>query len=79
MEVTKRTLQNAIKKRKSSGDIMLHTDRGIEYRGHIYQKVLKHHGIIYSLSRAGKCSDNAHMESFFYSMKVEVIRGNTFK
>jgi transposase InsO family protein len=79
MEVTKRTLQNAIKKRKLSGDIMLHTDRGIEYRGHIYQKVLKHHGIIYSLSRAGKCTDNAHMESFFYSMKVEVIRGNTFK
>ena len=41
MEVTKRTLQNAVKKRKPSGDLMLHTDRGVEYRGHIYQKALK--------------------------------------
>ncbi len=79
MEVTKRTLQNAIKKRKPSGNLMLHTDRGVEYRGHVYQKVLKRHGITHSLSRAGKCTDNAHMESFFHSMKVEVIRGNRFK
>jgi transposase InsO family protein len=79
MEVTKRTLQNAIKKRKPSGDLMLHTDRGVEYRGHVYQKVLKRHGITHSLSRAGKCTDNAHMESFFHSMKIEVIRENVFK
>ncbi|MFT6902936.1 MAG: putative transposase, partial [Colwellia sp.] len=52
---------------------------GVEYRGHVYQKVLKRHGIIYSLSRVGKCTDNAHMESFFHSMKMEVIRGNVFQ
>ena len=79
MDVTKRTLENAVKKRKPSGDLMLHTDRGVEYRGQVYQKVLKRHGIIHSLSRAGKCTDNAHMESFFHSMKTEVIRGNVFK
>lgn len=78
MDVTKRTLENAVKKRKPVGDLMLHTDRGVEYRGHIFQKVLKRHGITHSLSRAGKCTDNAHMESFFHSMKTEVIRGNTF-
>jgi putative transposase len=78
MDVTKRTLENAVKKRKPSGDLMLHTDRGVEYRGQVYQKVLKRHGIIHSLSRAGKCADNAHMESFFHSMKTEVIRGNVF-
>jgi hypothetical protein len=49
-----------------------------EYRGHVYQKVLKRHAITHSLSRAGKCTDNAHMESFFHSMKMEVIRGNVF-
>jgi putative transposase len=79
MDVTKRTLENAVKKRKPSGDLMLHTDRGVEYRGQVYQKVLKRHGIIHSLSRAGKCTDNAHMESFFHSMKTEVIRGNVFQ
>lgn len=79
MDVTKRTLQNAIKKRKPQGDLMLHTDRGMEYRGHVYQAALKREGIVHSLSRAGKCTENAHMESFFHSMKVEVIRGNVFK
>lgn len=79
MEVTTRTLKNAIKKRKPKGELMLHTDRGVEYRGQTYQKALKRKGIIHSLSRAGKCTDNAHMESFFHSMKAEVIRGNVFK
>jgi transposase InsO family protein len=79
MEVTKRTLKKAIKKRQPEGNLMLHTDRGIEYRGHIYQAALKCGGIVHSLSRAGKCTDNAHMESFFHSMKAEVIRGNVFK
>lgn len=79
MEVTKRTLQNAIKKRKPAKGLMIHTDRGVEYRGQVYQRALKRNGIIHSLSRAGKCTDNAHMESFFHSMKAEVIRGNTFK
>jgi len=79
MEVTKRTLKNAIKKRKPTADLMLHTDRGVEYRGSTFQQVLKNRGIVHSLSRAGKCTDNAHMESFFHSMKAEVIRGNVFK
>jgi transposase InsO family protein len=65
--------------RKTSGDLMLHTDRGVEYRGHVYQRVFKRHGIIHSLSRAGKCTYNTHMESFFHSMKTEVIRGMYFK
>lgn len=79
MEVTTRTLKNALKKRKPQGDLMLHTDRGVEYRGNIYQTALKRGNITHSLSRAGKCTDNAHMESFFHSMKVEAIRGNVFK
>ncbi len=79
MEVTKRTLQNAVKKRKPQSELMLHSDRGVEYRGQVYQKALKKSGIVHSLSRAGKCTDNAHMESFFHSMKTEAIRGNTFK
>ena len=78
-QVTKRTLQNAIKKRNPQGDLMLHTDRGVEYRGQVYQKALKRRGIVHSLSRAGNCTDNAHMESFFHSMKTEVIRGNVYK
>jgi len=54
-----RTLKNAVKKRKPQGDLMLHTDRGVEYRCHVYQAALKRSSITHSLSRAGKCTDNA--------------------
>ena len=78
-EVTKRTLKNAIKKRMPQSDLMLHTDQGVEHRGQVYQKVLKLHGIVHILSCAGKCTDNAYMESLFHLMKTEVIRGNLFR
>lgn len=77
-EVTKRTLLNAIRKRSPESGLMLHTDRGVEYRGSEYQKELNRHGIEHSLSRPGKCTDNAHMESFFHSLKAELIRNTTF-
>ena len=78
-EVTKRTLVTAIRKRQPKEEVMLHTDRGVEYRALDYQKVLKKHGIIHSLSRPGKCTDNAHMESFFHTLKTELIRGASFQ
>ena len=78
-EVTKRTLATAIKKRKPEKGLMLHTDRGVEYRGAEYQKDLKRHSILHSLSRPGKCTDNAHMESFFHTLKAELIRGTHFQ
>jgi transposase InsO family protein len=77
-EVTRRTLLNAIRKRGVTQGLMLHTDRGVEYRGAEYQKELRNQGIVHSLSRPGKCTDNAHMESFFHSMKAELIRSTTF-
>ncbi|MCH8533387.1 MAG: IS3 family transposase, partial [Saccharospirillum sp.] len=76
--VTKRTLATAIRKRSPEAGLMLHTDRGVEYRGSEYQKELSRHGIKHSLSRPGKCTDNAHMESFFHSLKAELIRNTIF-
>jgi len=66
-EVTRRTLQTAVRKRRPDEGLMLHTDRRVEYRGSEYQKQLRKLGISHSLSRPGKCTDNAHMESFFHS------------
>lgn len=77
-EVTKRTLKLALKKRKPKPGLMIHTDRGVEYRGKVYQKELSCQKMLHSLSRPGKCTDNAHMESFFHTLKAELIRGNTF-
>lgn len=78
-EVTRRTLESAIRKRAIKNGLMIHTDRGVEYRGSEYQQCLKRHGILHSLSRPGKCTDNAHMESFFHSLKAELIRGVLFQ
>ena len=78
-EVTRRTLANAVRKRGPQPGLMLHTDRGVEYRGSEYQKDLKRYGIQHSLSRPGKCTDNAHMESFFHTLKAELIRGTNFQ
>jgi len=77
-DVTKRNLVSAIRKRNPDIGLMIHTDRGVEYRGAVYQSELKRNGMTHSLNRAGYCTDNAHMESFFHSMKAELIRGSVF-
>jgi putative transposase len=78
-EVTKRTLEYAIKKRSPKDELIFHTDRGVEYRGSVFQDVLKKHSFQHSLNRLGHCTDNGHMESFFHSMKAELIRGRSYK
>ena len=78
-EVTKATLRYAVRKRKPKPGLILHTDRGIEYRSKSYQKVLGLYGIRHSLNRLGHCTDNAHMESYFHSMKAELIRGRRYE
>jgi transposase InsO family protein len=77
--VTKKTLQYAVRKRKPKPGLILHTDRGIEYRSNTYQKALKLYSIRHSLNRLGHCTDNAHMESYFHSMKAELIRGRRYE
>jgi len=76
--LTLSALRNALKKRHPKKKMIFHTDRGIEFSAFRFRDVLKDHGIRASLNRPGVCTDNAHMESFFHSMKAELIRGRTF-
>lgn len=75
---TLRALKQAIKYRQSPTDIIFHTDRGIEFIGFRFQEALKRHGMFPSINRLGVCTDNAHMESFFHTLKAELIRGRSF-
>lgn len=77
-ELTRAALEYALKKRHSPKGVVFHTDRGIEYTGSQFQKLLKRHQFKHSLNRPGCCTDNAHMESFFHSLKAELIRGSVF-
>jgi putative transposase len=69
----------AVSCRDIDDSVLLHSDRGVQYRGHEYQQALKDNGILCSMSRKGNCWDNAVMESFFGRLKVELIYAENFK
>lgn len=77
-ELTMAALGYALKKRDYPRDVIFHTDRGIEYISNEFQRMLKKSGFKHSLNRPGHCTDNAFMESFFHSLKAELIRGSTY-
>lgn len=65
----------------SQGDVqglIAHTDRGSQYASDDYVSVLSANGIVASMSRKGNCYDNAMVESFFRTLKVELIYGRKF-
>ena len=58
-------------RRKPGKGLIHHSDRGTQYAGKDYQKLLNAYGMICSMSRKGDCWDNAVAESFFHSLKTE--------
>jgi transposase InsO family protein len=78
-ELVNNALIKAIWKRKPSRGLLWHTDRGSQYASDSHRALLKEHGIIHSMSRKGNCWDNAVSESFFHTLKVELIHQVKFK
>jgi putative transposase len=72
-ELVERALSNALEHRRPSGPVMHHTDRGVQYACDDYQELLRSHGLEVSMSRKGDCWDNAAMESFFGTLKQELV------
>lgn len=68
-----RALNMAIALRRPPRGCIHHTDRGSQYCSHDYPKVLRKHGLTPSMSGKGNCYDNAAVESFFKSLKAEMI------
>ena len=60
-------------------ELIAHTDRGSQYAGEKFRSKLNLVGIIASMSRRGNCYDNAHVESFFHSLKTELVYRRKFK
>jgi len=71
-------LQMAIWRRKPPRGLIIHSDRGSQYCSYDYQKILTRHGLVCSMSKRGDCFDNATMESWNHSFKVEAIHGEKF-
>ena len=66
-------LTMAIWRRGQAKDVIVHSDRGATYASSNYQKLLDRHQLICSMSRKGECLDNAVAESFFSSLKTELV------
>ncbi|MDH6186928.1 transposase InsO family protein [Polaromonas sp. CG_23.6] len=66
-------LRSAYWQRKPAAGLLVHTDRGSQYASHEYRRLAADFGVIMSMSRKGNAWDNAAMESFFKTLKVERI------
>lgn len=71
-------LRRVIAKRSPPPGLIFHTDRGVEFMAYAIQEELAKNGLRRSYNRLGYCTDNAHMESFYHSLKGELIRGRNF-
>ncbi len=77
--LTKAALLMAIRNRRPPKGLVFHSDQGIVFRATELHNVHKRYGFIPSMNRAYRCTDNAEMESFFHSLKGELITGTTFR
>lgn len=78
-ELTLSALRMAIAKRKPQKGLIHHSDRGSQYASGTYRDLLKNYGMICSMSRKGNCWDNAVTESFFHSLKIELVYFEKFE
>jgi len=72
-ELVLNALTMALGQRFPEGELVHHSDRGSQYASEVYREALRDHGIICSMSRKGDCWDNAVVESFFGTLKTELI------
>lgn len=66
----------AVKNRKIADGLIFHSDRGVQYASKKFANTVEFYGVTRSMSRKGNCWDNAVAESFFKSLKTELIYGN---
>lgn len=71
-------LRMALFRRRRPHGVIMHTDRGSQYCSREHRSLLDAHGLIASMSAKGNCYDNAAMESWNHSLKVEAIHGERF-
>jgi len=78
-ELALSALRMALWKRKPGRGLLHHSDRGSQYTSKSYQQLLNDHGIVCSMSRKGNCWDNAVAESFFHTIKTELVYHENYK
>jgi transposase InsO family protein len=78
-ELVQGACKRAFQKTKEVKIELFHSDRGIQYSSNLVKELLENQGISQSMSGKGNCYDNAAMESFFHTLKVELIQRKKYK
>lgn len=78
-ELTKSALKMALLRDRPKSGCIFHSDQGIEYAAHDYRDLVEQAGMVRSMSRKGNPLDNAMVESFFHSMKTELVHQQLFE
>src|SRR5215510_7681774 len=78
VRLTLSALNRAVFHRRPRPGVIFHSDRGVEYAAYAFRRRLTALGFVQSMNRPREITDNAHMESFFHSMKSDVVHGARF-
>lgn len=76
--LTKSALRSALRNQTVEAGCLFHSDQGSEYAAHDYREKVKQEGLVQSMSRKSTPQDNAKVESFFHTLKAEVIYKQSF-
>ena len=74
-----KALSMASESRIPDSSVIFHSDRGVQYASNIFRKKLAEYNLVQSMSRPGNCLDNAPSESFFHTLKVEEVYGQSYE
>jgi transposase InsO family protein len=77
-DIAREALTRALKLRRPEPGLMHHSDRGVQYACADYQQLLRANGIVSSMSRTANCLDNAVAESFFSTLKAELVHESSY-
>jgi transposase InsO family protein len=79
VELVSSALTMAVQQQKPEAGLIHHSDRGVQYASHDYRAALSAAGIVASMSRKADCYDNAPMESFFHTLKTELVHHRQYR
>jgi transposase InsO family protein len=78
-ELASAALRDAVGRQSPPEGLIHHSDRGRQYASYAYQELLREYRIIPSMGRSGNCYDNAYVESFFGTLKTELVHGERYR
>jgi len=78
-ELTSDAFRDAVGRQNPLEGLIHHSDRGRQYASYAYQQLLREYGMTPSMSRSGNCYDNAYVESFFGTLKTELVHGERYR